>query len=237
VSATAALDRQLLARADLLLLLASWLRLAPAAETRPASPAELEELAAACGLGSELAPELTGLAAARRASSSADWSAECTGLFEGGCLCPVNETAYVRRDKGAILADLAGFYRAFGFAPAADVGEKPDHIVSELQFTALLLVMLARARDADDDEAAGVTYDALRAFADDHLGAWVGLFCERLAATAGLPALAGLAALLAGTWRALAAEHGFAVTIATDDAMPGEDPGATPYECDGCPVG
>ncbi|MCU0233243.1 MAG: molecular chaperone TorD family protein [Thermoanaerobaculales bacterium] len=150
MSATAALDRQLLARADLLLLLASWLRLAPAAETRPASPAELEELAAACGLGSELAPELTGLAAARRASSSADWSAECTGLFEGGCPCAVNETAYVRRDKGAILADLAGFYRAFGFAPAADVGEKPDHIVSELQFTALLLVMLARARDADD---------------------------------------------------------------------------------------
>jgi TorA maturation chaperone TorD len=237
VIAAAALDRQLLARADLLLLLASWLRLAPAAETRPASPAELEELAAACGLGNELAPGLVRLAAARRSCAGADWSAACTGLFEGGCLCPVNETAYVRRDKGAILADLGGFYRAFGFAPAEAVGEKHDHIVSEIQFTALLLVMLARARDAGDAEAAGVTDDALRAFADDHLGAWIGLFCERLAATAGLPALAGLAALLAGTWRALAAAHGFAVIETTSDALPVDDPEATPYECDGCPTG
>lgn len=237
MSATATLDRQLLARADLLLLLAAWLHLPPAAEGEPARPAELAELADACGPGFALAPELSALAAARRASSSADWSAECTGLFEGGCLCPVNETAYVRRDKGAILADLAGFYRAFGFAPAEAVGEKPDHIVSELQFTALLLVMLARARDADDDAAAAVTHDALRAYAHDHLGAWIGLFCERLAATAELPALTGLAAVLAGTWRELAAAHGFEITEAVGNALPGDDPEATPYECDGCPAG
>lgn len=237
MSATAALDRQLLARADLLLLLADWLHLPPAAGPQDASPAELEELAEACGPGFALAPALTALAAARRASSSADWSAECTGLFEGGCLCPVNETAYVRRDKGAILADLAGFYRAFGFAPAEAVGEKHDHIVSELQFTALLLVMLARANDADDHEAAAVTEEALRLFADDHLGAWIGLFCARLVATAALPALARLAELLGRAWEALAASHGFAVTEATDDALPGDDPASTPYECDGCPAG
>lgn len=201
------------------------------------SRAELAELAAACGLGGALAPLLVQAAAARGKSSSDDWRAEATRLFEGGCLCPVNETAYVRRDKGAILADLAGFARAFGFAPAEGVGEKHDHVVSELQLAALLLVMLARARDAGDDAAAEVTEAALRSFADDHLSAWVVLFCERLAATAVQPALAVLAPLLAGAWRELAAAHGLEIAEAAGDAAPGDDPAASPYECDGCPAG
>ena len=74
----------------------------------------------ACGIDTARRP--------RRPSTATpvdDWIAEHNRLFEGGVTCPPNETAYVRRDKGVILADINGFYRAFGFEPAEDAARNP----------------------------------------------------------------------------------------------------------------
>lgn len=228
---------RLLAQADALLLMAEYLHHRPAAP--PGSPAGEEDfrrLAAACGLDpeSDAARALVGLAAERARTPPEIWDGERSRLFEGAALCPPNETAFIRRDKGAILADLAGFHRAFGFDHDERVGEKQDHIVSELQFAAVLLVMLARASDGDRGEQAEITRGALRSFAEDHLGAWIEIFCERLVETAALPAFALVGPALRGAWRQVCADNGLPVSEPTGFEWISESQGS-PYECDGCP--
>ncbi len=186
----------------------------------------------ASGLGAG-STSLVDLAAVRASTPIDDWVAEHNRLFEGGVTCPPNETAYVRRDKGVILADIAGFYRAFGFEPAAETGEKPDHIIAELQFAALLLVMAGRAA-ADgrfDDES--TTRRALASFAADHLGAWIDLFSRRLAEVSWLPCFSELGAAVLAAWRAVCDHHGLEPP---ENERPADDPSneGTPYECDLC---
>jgi TorA maturation chaperone TorD len=212
----------LLARADLLLLLAESLRPAPRAAARPdrtdpGGPrddraAHAADLARACGLDRRASRALAE-AAALLPRRTAEHAAEYARLFEAGGVCPPNETAYVRRDKCAVLGDLCGFYRAFGFDPAPDSGEKADHVVTELQFIALLLVLAARAagdpgagtRNADE---LAVTLQAIGSFAADHLGEWLPSFATRLGETAELPLLRRTADLLPAAWAALGREVG-----------------------------
>lgn len=75
------------------------------------------------------------------------------------------------------LADIAGFYSAFGLAAA---GERPDHIVAELEFMSFLLLSEATARSQDDAERSEIAADAARMFLRDHLGIWVTAWASRL---------------------------------------------------------
>lgn len=76
------------------------------------------------------------------------------------------------------LADLAGFYRAFGFELRGNPAERPDHVGCECEFIALLCLKDAALRDAalrsgaDDgiDETREATRAAARRFLGDHLG-------------------------------------------------------------------
>lgn len=127
-------------------------------------------------------------------------------LFATGQVAPINEAAYIRRDKGALLGDISGFYRAFGIELRPGVGERPDHLVSELEYLGLCLVMLGNAilePPSETAEAADTTWLALRSFADDHLGAWLPSFVERTAFAAGLGPHAEAADYLAGLWQVL----------------------------------
>ena len=227
-----------LAEADALLLLAEWLHRPPtgSSATDPVTDNDLSMLATACGFerGSTTEIALRRTAQARRTVAWAQWEAERSRLFEGAAVCPPNETAYVRRDKGAILGDLAGFYRAFGFDQDHGVGEKHDHVVSQLQFAAILLVMLARAHGEDQVEHEKITREALQAFAFDHLGLWIGLFCERLIETAEHPSFSELGAALLGAWRAVCADNDLP-TPEVAEIEPITGAAGSPYECDGCP--
>lgn len=75
------------------------------------------------------------------------------------------------------LADVAGFYAAFGCVVRND---RPDHIVAELEFMSVLLVAEADARDAGRDDQAEVTAGAARVFLRDHLGTWVTAWASRV---------------------------------------------------------
>lgn len=90
------------------------------------------------------------------------------------------------------MADISGFYRAFGVAPAG--GERIDHLAAELEFIQVLVVKETLAREAGDADGAQVCLDARRAFLRDHLGCWVRSFATRLRSAAGeegfYPALA-----------------------------------------------
>jgi TorA maturation chaperone TorD len=158
------------------------------------------------------------------------WAQEYNRLFEGNVLCPINESGFVRRDKGAILADIAGFYKAFGFQLAANTSEKVDHLICELEFVVLLLVMLAKAREQNLTEGYSVTYDALAAFCHDHLGEWLELFCQQLTQMTVLPVYQQIAKLIQSAWSGVLTVNQLPIAEGSLPAVAIEE--GTPYECD-----
>ena len=221
-------QQALLARADLFLLIADLLR-------RPSSlrqvrwreaRAVLQDLIACAGLSDAVAVAIGDALLAASVATPACWSDEYHRLFEGVMLCPPNETAYVRRDKGAIIGDIGGFYLAFGFRSREGAGEKPDHIVSQLEFLAVLLVMQANA--AGDAEREGIVEEALRAFAESHLGEWVIPFTQRLQDTSELEIYQHIARAVRASLLALATGYGLNI-VPVQIGLPEPEP-QEPYD-------
>jgi TorA maturation chaperone TorD len=77
------------------------------------------------------------------------------------------------------LADIAGFYRAFGMAVA---GDRPDHVVAQLEFLAVTLLAEAEATEDGDPERADIAARATRSFLRDHIGAWIDAWAARVEA-------------------------------------------------------
>jgi TorA maturation chaperone TorD len=142
-------------------------------------------------------------------------------------LCPPNQTAYVRRDKGAIIGDACGFYEAFSFRPAEGVGEKPDHIVSQLEFASILLVML---HGADSPERRDVVTRALSDFAEAHPGEWIEAFAARLESVTELALYGAVARALRELWKSLAEQHSLRHEPAGPGYVAAQEPDE-PYEC------
>ena len=168
----------LLGQADLLLWLSNML-----AAPNPLSDGELEQETlsqlfthAALPEAEQRAASLVSAAAECSELGTEDWRSEYERLFGPELECPIYETSYIRRDKGAVLGDIAGFYRAFGFASRA--AERPDHLCAELELVAMLCLSLLRARAERDHEAGEVVLEALEAFTADHLGEWLPLYRE-----------------------------------------------------------
>ena len=78
------------------------------------------------------------------------------------------------------MADIAGFYRAFGFENGGVIRERPDYLPTELEFMHTLTLKEACAREADQPEHIEVCIDAQRKFLRDHLAHWLPLFSKRL---------------------------------------------------------
>jgi TorA maturation chaperone TorD len=73
------------------------------------------------------------------------------------------------------LADISGYYLAFGLRPAAACEVRADHIACECEFMDFLsrkeaLLLTAAARGSGDEETLAVTRQAARTFLRDHLG-------------------------------------------------------------------
>jgi len=137
---------------------------------------QLEQLAA--GLDHE------DVIAALRATELVALAGEHERLFGPVGVCPPYEGLYepdpFRETRQ--LADVAGFYSAFGAEASGPAHERPDHVGCELEFLAFLV--LRRANGEPSPEAADTAAAAENAFLRDHLGRWLGRFCEDvLAAT------------------------------------------------------
>lgn len=114
-----------------------------------------------------------------------DVSSEFIDVFERGRGAnPLYETEYGRDRamvKGSELADIAGFYRAFGFDFGGDDLQKEmlDHVAVELEFYALLLIKQSTLSSRKDEEGVAVVHDARKKFLQDHLGRFVGAIADR----------------------------------------------------------
>jgi TorA maturation chaperone TorD len=95
--------------------------------------------------------------------------------------CPPYETEYHAAEdpffRAQQMADIAGFYRAFGLQPGSDGRERPDFIGLELEFLALLHM---KQRDAGVAETAAICEGARRQFFQDHLSWWTPSFALAL---------------------------------------------------------
>jgi TorA maturation chaperone TorD len=108
--------------------------------------------------------------------------------------CPPYETEYHSTTdvffRSQQLADIAGFYRAFGLDVSTVAPERVDHLALELEFMAFLLLKKRLALAPADGnpnalEQAGVCEDARRTFFRDHLAWWAPSFVAGLRRKAG----------------------------------------------------
>ena len=180
---------------------------------------------------------------ARLPGSSDELNAEYEATF--GLLvssdCPPYETEYIDSkftfQRSQQLAEIAGYYQAFGLQLSDRHRERQDHVSLELEFMAVVigLDLLASARPASDPDAsqhAVVCREAQARFLGDHLAWWVPAFARLLGLLHGDGFYAASARLLAALMpieRAL---------LGVRPALAGAQPHSLerPEECEGCLV-
>ncbi len=113
--------------------------------------------------------------------------------------CPPYELEYGRSDvfqQSQALADIAGFYVAFGASPGGALSERPDHVIAEWEFLCWLAAKERHACDQGMTDAAQHCREAQRKFLADHAAAWMPAFHTRLGrASPAVPFYAGVARL------------------------------------------
>ncbi|OGA53732.1 MAG: hypothetical protein A3F74_04915 [Betaproteobacteria bacterium RIFCSPLOWO2_12_FULL_62_58] len=131
-----------------------------------------------------LRPAITALTAA----SLGDGYTRCFGHAMSKD-CPPYEAEYGQAhifQKTHTLADIAGFYRAFGLDLAADSHERVDHISVELEFMHFLCLKEVYAlANKHPDEQLALCREAQSKFLRDHVCRWAFGFARRLCAKAG----------------------------------------------------
>jgi TorA maturation chaperone TorD len=103
--------------------------------------------------------------------------------------CPPYETEYHPSNetffRSQQLADIAGFYRAFGIEPGREALERPDFLPLELHFMAFVLMkkrlaVVFEGQDPATEERSGVCAETLRSFFVDHISWWMPSFAAGL---------------------------------------------------------
>lgn len=151
--------------------------------------------------------------------------------------CPPYETEYINSkfafQRSHALADVSGYYHAFGLKPADEHPERPDHVAIELEFMACLLGLereAANRMSVSCDERLDVCRAAQTSFLERHLAWWAPTFAMLVqkADDGGYYAAAAafLAALMAAERSILGVSPAFKMT----EPPVAEGPGM----CDGC---
>ncbi|HYF93843.1 MAG TPA: molecular chaperone TorD family protein [Symbiobacteriaceae bacterium] len=108
---------------------------------------------------------------------------EYLNLFGGQVpACPPYETEYTASHvwmQTQQMADVAGFYRAFG-VDTQETGERVDSLTAELEFMYVLCIKEAIAENDSDPDGVGVCREAQGKFLREHLAVWLPRFVARL---------------------------------------------------------
>lgn len=186
--------------------------------------------ARAAGASGEVRAGLIRLGEAAAAADADAVAAEHATLLDGAVRCSPYEGAWgppQMSGKSAQLADVAGFYAAFGLAPIAWNAELEDHVAVECEFAAALALKEAHALAAGRDDAVAVTREAAATFLRDHLGRWAQAFADDLGRQASTPIYKEAARLL-DVWLAAEITRLGVAPARVFGATAAED---TPFEC------
>lgn len=165
---------------------------------QPPSPGVIGEMRA---LVTSLPEELVGPAETLLSMPIDEWEPEFFSVL-GPAGCATAESSYERAaqaSRGPLLARVAAFYDAFGYAPER-LREVPDHIAIEFGFLSFLAMKVAFARFESRADDASVAADAYATFRERHVSVWLPDFAEALAAT-GSAQFAAVAALAVDAFR------------------------------------
>lgn len=151
---------------------------------------------------------------------------------------PGYETGY--RGEGifqqsALMADVAGFYRAHGLRAGGRIRERVDHITVELEFMAFVAKKEALAIQEGDREHSEVCRDTSELFLRDHIGCWAPAFGRRANAVASSRWLRSLGALLTLWIDDEMTAMGVSPSEVAEEPVPVEPP--DDGSCGPCPVG
>lgn len=158
---------------------------------------------------------------------------EHDGLLAGRAGIPVREISYAdpRHLAPTELADIAGFFRAFGLQPAT---EAPDHIASQCELASCLALKEAYAAAEGWEDHAEVAMFAYQRLLADHLVRWIPDFATRLRAGTLLEFYVAISDALDAQIRAEAERLGVAIPDETAaSGCPGDEPGL----CEGAGCG
>ncbi len=103
-------------------------------------------------------------------------------LFVGRRDCRLDESEYDKSifNRYQRLADVAGFYRAFGFHVSKESGQRADFIGTELEFMQVLLLKRVYAEEHGWTTETQTCVSAENTFIREHLEWWVTLMCENI---------------------------------------------------------
>ena len=149
---------------------------------------------------SAFAPGLRTLLRAWRAMPARSLAEEYSRLFLGAGLVPLREGGYGDGLRFAgqpfDIADLNGFYAAFGFELAQDAPSPPDYLGTETEFVSLLHLKKAVALQKGQLRSAKIVDYAMARLLEDHLGRWTAAFGAALQEASAAAPYALLATLL-----------------------------------------
>lgn len=147
---------------------------------------EFAKLRTACARPgfSRIAQAVNSACRALRSADETMLRTEYFRLFLGNGPVSLHEAAYGdgRRIAGRPheLADINGFYSAFGLHLSDADPNLPDHLSSELEFYSLLLVKQAYADRGGRSVNREITRRAAKQFLEYHLGRWMEAFVQTL---------------------------------------------------------
>ena len=177
---------------------------------------------------------IAGFASAAYTTDADAAGTEYVFLFDREARCPAHEGAWgeaaATAGRVARLADIAGFYRAFGFEAAGAQPESEDHLVPELEFMSAIALKQAWAIVESHHERADIVDDAGTKFLTEHLGRWARTFAHALAGATALPYYTTAATLLC-EWIAADVARLGATPDAIGDATSIDPVQAESFEC------
>ena len=129
-----------------------------------------------------LAPRLAAIRESIEGVAVPELQLEHSRLFLGQVLCSPHETEYERDtfSKASQLADIAGFYNAWGLQTSESRRTMPDFVGTELEFLAMVTRREAYAALRGWANRRKVARASADAFMQSHLGRWVNAFAADL---------------------------------------------------------
>ena len=131
--------------------------------------------------------------------------------------------------KSQVMADVAGFYRAFGVTVADAHRDRPDHLATELEFMHFMVLKTAMGERAAHP-LAELCRSAMQKFFAEHLAAWAPAYFASLSTTLPPPG-SDFAAAAERFLIAEAARFGSEAPSSPLQRTPSPRPGATDQEC------